>query len=46
LRHSILKGGAILNTEAQLIGLPHLSRYAIDSDKAVIDKIKTYLGLV
>jgi hypothetical protein len=46
LRNSILKGGAILKTEAQLIGLPHLSRYEIDRDKAVIDKIKMYLGLV
>lgn len=45
LRRSILKG-SILKTEAQLIGLPHLSRYAIDTDKAVIDKIKTYLGVV
>jgi uracil-DNA glycosylase len=46
LRNSILRGGAILKTEAQLIGLPHLSRYEIDSDKAVIEKIKMYLGLV
>jgi hypothetical protein len=46
LRRSILKAGKVLETEAQLIGLPHLSRYAIDKDEDAITRIKTYLGLV
>jgi hypothetical protein len=46
LRKSILKAGAILKTDARLVGLPHLSRYEIDKDKAVVDEIKKFLGLV
>ena len=35
-----------LATGERLVGLPHLSRYALRSNKAVVDEIKNFLGLV